>query len=1021
MTFSSACHSAGGRALLPGVAALAIVIAVSVGLSGSSGLTTLVSVSTGGVPGEGTSGAGNITSDGRYAVFFSISTNLAPEDTDRFFDVFVRDFQAGTTTLESVSSDGTKGFGSSSWPFITDDGRFITFQSDARNLVAGGTNGRQHIYVRDRVAGTTELVSMSTGGVQADNLNDIGNISGDGRFVVFISYASNLVPGDGNASPDVFVRDRQMGTTRRVSVSSSGQEANGSSLWPRISADGRYVAFVSVATNLVGNDANGTVEDIYLHDMQTGTTRRVSLSSTGVQANSVSTMPALSSDGQTLVFASFASNLVAGDTNGHWDVFVRDLPTGVTERVSVSSSGQQGNEESATPYMSPDGRFISFHSLASNLVGGDTNGFLDVFRHDRLTGTTDLVSISSTGFQGNGKSDYAAISGDGSRVAFFSEASNLVADDVNASMDVFLRELPVRDTPPPSPTLSSFTVNPNTVVGGRPSTGTVTLPDPAPPSGLVVTLASEVPSVASVPSTITIPAGGTSGSFTISTFSSSTTTRVGLSATHLDTTLFSVITVGPVALSTLSVSPASVVAGSSSTGTVTLNDAAPSGGAAVSLSASSSATTVPASITVPPGATTATFAISTSPVTASTSSVISGFYGGVVRTAILTVNPPATPATPTAPSLVSPANDATPAQPVTFDWSDVANAASYEIQIDNTSTIASPFVASAIVTVSQATIGTLPAQRLWWRVRARNSAGVFGPFSTIRRFTPGAAPAAAALSALTVNPSSVVGGTGSTGTVTLSAAAPAGGAVVALTSSNTGAATVPGSVTVAAGVTSASFAVATAAVTGSTPVTLTASYNGISRTTTLTVTPEPPAASLQGVTLNPTSVTGGTTSQGTVTLTAAAPTGGTVITLTSSNTGVAVVPDSVSVADGGTSATFAVTTSAVSASTPVTITAAHNGVTRTAGLTVNPQAQTATLTVTAAGRSGENVLSNPAGINVAVGGAGSATFASGTQITLSVTNGRDAIWSGACSSGGGKTRTCAFTLDGNASVTANVQ
>ena len=171
--------------------------------------------------------------------------------------------------LESVSSDGTKGIGSSSGPFITDNGRYITFQSDARNLVAGGTNGRQHIYVRDRVAGTTELVSMSTAGVQADNLNDIGNISGDGRFVVFISYASNLVPGDSNGSPDVFVRDRQAGTTRRVSVSSSGAQANGSSLWPRISADGRVVAFVSVATNLAGSDANGTVEDIYVHDLQT--------------------------------------------------------------------------------------------------------------------------------------------------------------------------------------------------------------------------------------------------------------------------------------------------------------------------------------------------------------------------------------------------------------------------------------------------------------------------------------------------------------------------------------------------------------------------------------------------------------------------------------------------------------------------------------------------------------------------------------------------------------------------------
>jgi hypothetical protein len=1016
MIFAPACRSAVRRATLPAGAALVIVIGVFTALLGASGQTTLVSVSTGGVPGEGSTGAGNMTADGRYAVFFSISTNLAPEDTDRFFDVFVRDLQSGTTTLESVSSDGTKGFGSSTWPFITDDGRYITFQSDAGNLVAGGTNGRQHIYVRDRVAGTTELVSMSTAGVQADNLNDIGNISGDGRFVVFISYASNVVPGDSNASPDVFVRDRQAATTTRVSVSSSGGQANGSSFWPRISADGRFVAFVSVATNLAGNDANGTVEDVYVHDMQTRTTRRVSLSSAGVQANSVSTVPSLSSDGQILAFASFGNNLVAGDTNGHWDVFVRDLQTGVTDRVSVSSSGAQGNEESGAPYMSPDGRFISFHAVASNLIAGDTNGFLDVFRHDRLTGTTDLVSISSTGFQGNADANNAAISADGSRIAFYSNASNFVADDVNGSLDMFVRESAVSGTSPSTPTLSSFTVNPNNVAGGTPSTGTVTLPQPAPSGGLAVTLASEAPSVASVPSSITIPAGDTKGSFTISTFTSSTR-RVGVSATHADTTVFSFITVGPTALSTLSLSPTSVTGGSSSTGTVTLNAAAADGGAAVSLSATSSSTTVPASIVVPAGATSASFSISTTSVTESTFSGITGYYGGVARTAVLGVNPAATP---TAPSLISPANDTTPAQPVTFDWADVANAESYEIQIDNTSSIATPFVANAVVTVSQATIGGLPAQQLWWRVRARNSTGV-GPFSATRRITPRAATGAAALSAITVSPSSVVGGTGSTGAVTLSASALSGGVVVALTSSNTGAVTVPPSVTVAAGATSASFAVATASVTGSTAVTLTASHNGTSRTTTLTVTPVPPAASLQVVNLTPTSVTGGTPSQGTVRLTAAAPSGGAVVTLTSSNTGVAAVPDSIAVPAGATSRTFAATTSAVTSSTPVTITAAHNGVMRTATLTVTPHAQSATLVVTASGRSGENVLSNPAGINVAVGSTSSATFASGTRITLSVTDGRDAIWSGACSSGGDKTRTCAFTLNGNASVTANVQ
>src|SRR5206468_9380633 len=185
-----------------------------------------------------------------------------------------------------------------------------------------------------------------------------------------------------------------------------------------------------------------------------------------------------------------------------------------------------------------------------------------------------------------------------------------------------------------------------------------------------------------------------------------------------------------------------------------------------------------------------------------TSAIITTGYGGVSKSATLAVNPGA----PAAPSLIAPAVAATPAQPVTFDWTDVANATSYEIQVDDTSTIAAPFIASQIVSVSQATIGGLPAKRLWWRVRAQNSAGVFGPFSASRRFTPQAAPAAASLSAVSVNPTNVVGGNGATGTATLTSAAPTGGLLVTLSSSNA-AATVPVSVTVAAGATSASFAV----------------------------------------------------------------------------------------------------------------------------------------------------------------------------------------------------------------------
>jgi hypothetical protein len=281
----------------------------------------------------------------------------------------------------------------------------------------------------------------------------------------------------------------------------------------------------------------------------------------------------------------------------------------------------------------------------------------------------------------------------------------------------------------------------------------------------------------------------------------------------------------------------------------------------------------------------------------------------------------APPPQPAAPSLIAPADGAIVTQPVTLDWTDVANATSYEVQVDDSSTIAAPFVANPVAMTSVVTLGQLAAQRLWWRVRARNSAGVFGPFSSTRRFTPQSASGPASLSAIAVSPSAVTGGTAATGTVTLTSATPSGGAVVTLLSGNAAAA----------------------------------------------------------------------------------------------------VPPSVTVASGATKATFAATTKPVSAATAVTISATYAGVTRTATLTVNPPGQPVTLSVTATGRSGERVTSNPAGINVAVGSTGSASFIAGTAVTLSVSNGRDAIWSGACSSGGNKTKTCTFTLNANASVTASVQ
>ena len=568
--------------------------------------------------------------------------------------------------------------------------------------------------------------------------------------------------------------------------------------------------------------------------------------------------------------------------------------------------------------------------------------------------------------------------------------------------------------------LRSLTLSPSSVTAGAGSTGTVTLSNPAPTGGAVVALSSNNPA-ASVPLNVTVAAGAISATFPISTSTVTVATSVNISAGY-GTSLFATLTVntgsptGSATPASLALSPASVTGGVSTQGTVTLSGPAPTGGAAVTLSSSNTnVATVPASVTVAAGSSSTVFTVTTRSVTSSTTVTITAARGGVTRSAVLTVTRLA------APSLLSPASGATPAQPVTLDWNDVTGAASYNLQVDNSSTFSAPFVVNQTVTASQFTAGTLASRQHWWRVRAVSAAGTTSSFSSVRSFTPQAVASAPALASLSVSPTSVVGGGSSQGTATLTAAAPTGGAVVTLSSNNTGVAAVPVSVTVAAGGTSATFTITTQAVAASTGVTITGSYGGATRTASLTVTPPAATASLASLSVSPTSVVGGGSSQGTATLTAAAPTGGAVVTLSSNNTGVAAVPASVTVAAGSTSATFTITTQAVAASTGVTITGSYGGATRTTPLAVTPPAQTVTLTVTATGRSGERVVSSPAGINVSVGSTGSAPFASGTSITLSVSNGRDAIWSGACSSGGDKRRSCTFTLTGNASVGANVQ
>jgi Tol biopolymer transport system component len=231
-----------------------------------------------------------------------------------------------TTERVSVGPHGRQADGASLAPALSMDGRFAAFKSDATNLVRGDTNGATDVFVRDRAKSTTERVSVGPGGVQGDGNSggvfdfDTIAISADGRFVAFVSDATNLVPGDTNFSTDVFVRDRAKGVTERVSVGPGGVQANDVSFFPSLSADGRFVAFQSGATNLVPGDTGG---GIYVRDRELGTTERVDLGPGGVQANEAGFDPAISADGRFVAFASVADTFVSGDTNDTTDIFVR--------------------------------------------------------------------------------------------------------------------------------------------------------------------------------------------------------------------------------------------------------------------------------------------------------------------------------------------------------------------------------------------------------------------------------------------------------------------------------------------------------------------------------------------------------------------------------------------------------------------------------------------------------------------------------------------------------------------------
>jgi len=385
-----------------------------------------------------------ISADGTYVAFRSFADNLVPGDANGRGDIIVHNISTGTKEIASVTSAGRQTFDeSSALPTLSSDGRFVAFETDSAELINNDSNGITDVFVRDRGKEITLRASEAAPGTQGNgDTADDPAVSSDGRFVAFRSGATNLVDGDTNQVDDVFVFDRDSGNIERVSVNSDDVQGDATSAQPSISDNGRFVAFVSLATNLATtNDTNQTA-DIYVRDRDMGTTERVSVNTDGVGGDNFSQLPSISGNGQFVAFESFATNLVNDDMNGEFDVFVRDLDGETTERVSV---GEMGEGDSASFYasISDDGRFVAFESAAKNLVGADTNEAQDAFVHDRDSGETRRVSVDSDGNEGTGGNQGAnrpRISGNGQFVAFEADFGNLADDDTNGGDDIFVHD-----------------------------------------------------------------------------------------------------------------------------------------------------------------------------------------------------------------------------------------------------------------------------------------------------------------------------------------------------------------------------------------------------------------------------------------------------------------------------------------------------------------------------------------------------------------------------------------------------
>jgi Tol biopolymer transport system component len=440
--------------VLLGLALALPVVALSAAPAAAQNPITRASVNSSGNEGKRDSGALSrpaFSRDGRYVAFDSNAGNFAGGDTNGVADVFVKELATGALVRVSVDSNGVEGDGQSWGPALSGDGRFVAFHSYAKNFVAGDSNQIVDAFLHDRDPdgngvfdegnGVTTCISVTSGGVPGDGGSMGGAISDDGRYVAFNSSSTNLVSGDTNQRTDVFLRDVVAGTTIAISVDVTGTTLGNDWSWlPVISGDGALVAFASDATNLVAGDTNGW-QDVFVRDWAAGTTLRASVDSAGVESNYLSYEPCLAGDGSAVAFTSWASNLVANDVNVCIDVFVHEIATGVTSLASVDSNTNQGNSNSFRPWINSDGSVVVFQTWADNFAPGDLNHQSDVIVHERAAAVTTCVSFNGVGLGCNGTGcAFPCISGDGTLVAFVADSDNLVVADGNAKFDVFVHD-----------------------------------------------------------------------------------------------------------------------------------------------------------------------------------------------------------------------------------------------------------------------------------------------------------------------------------------------------------------------------------------------------------------------------------------------------------------------------------------------------------------------------------------------------------------------------------------------------